>query len=86
MDPAKDPCTSHSPASDITLLPLTHSAFKETQVLLQLPASQIPRGSTHRPAADFASAQTFLLPHKTHAACAELPVDPTVTSTLMWKS
>lgn len=73
-------CIRHySPAFDTLSL-------KETQVLLQLPASQISRGSTHRPAADFASAQTFLLPRKTHAACAELPVGPAVTSTLMWKS
>lgn len=93
----KTPVDPHGPSPGpsvhitLTCIRLCSSAFgilslRETQMLLQLPASQISHGSACRPAVDFAFAQTFLLPHKTRAACAELPVGSAVTSTLMWRS
>lgn len=83
VDPAKDAaCTSHS----------LHQAFPSC--LCHAQPSGNPSASaityqsdlTCRPAVDFPLAQTFILPHKTHAACAELPVGSAVTSTLRWKS
>lgn len=49
--------TLHHSRLHQTLLPAFGTlSLKETQVLLQLPASQISRGSACRPAVDFASA------------------------------
>lgn len=77
------PCTRHRSSA------LGALSLEETQVLLQSSATQrrqIVCGRAQRPAALFASARTFILPHKTHAVSAELPAGPRVTTTPMWRS